>query len=107
MFTFIAGLFLPGAGHFRLGRPARGAAFFLLVILAGLVTFFAVPLDEQPDFTARGHYNLPKTNIYALVGSLLSSKVKYTVLAVGATHVISIIDLIILLGMGRKPEPEL
>jgi len=107
MFTFIAGLFFPGAGHFRMGRPARGAAFFLLVILAGIVTFFAVPLGEQPDFTGRGYHNIPRTNIYALVGALLSSKVKYTVLAVGVTHVISIIDLIVLLGIGRKPRPEL
>lgn len=106
MFTFFAGLFFPGAGHFRLGRPARGAVFFLLVILAGVVTFFAVPLDEQPDFTARGYYNLPRTNIYELVGSLLSSKVKYTVLAVGVTHLISIIDMIVLLGIGPKPTFE-
>ncbi len=106
MFTFIAGLFFPGAGHFRMGRPARGAAFFLLVILAGIVTFFAVPLDEGFDVTARGYQNLPRTNIYALVGSLLSSKVKYTVLAVGVAHLISIIDLIVLLGMGRNPRPD-
>ena len=106
MFTFIAGLFFPGAGHFRIGRPARGATFFLLVILAGIVTFFAVPLDEQLDFTARGYQNISRTNIYALVGALLGSKVRYTVLAVGIAHVISIIDLIVLLGIGRKPRAE-
>ena len=105
MFAFIAGLFLPGAGHFRLGRPARGAIFFLAVILAGVITFFAVPPGELPDFSVRGYYNLP-TNIYTLVGSILSSKVKYTLLAVGALHLISIIDLIVLLGIGDKPTPE-
>ncbi|MBN2207846.1 MAG: hypothetical protein JW759_00900 [Candidatus Coatesbacteria bacterium] len=105
MFAFIAGLFLPGAGHFRLGRPARGAIFFLAVLLAGVITFFAVPADELPDFSGRGYPNLPP-NIYTLIGSILSSKVKYTLLAVGTAHLISIIDLIVLLGIGDKPTPE-
>jgi len=105
LFAFIAGLFLPGAGHFRLGRPARGAFFFLAVILAGVITFFTVPPDKLPDFSLRGYSNL-SPNIYALAGTILSSKVKYTLLAVCAAHLISIIDLVVLLGIGEKPTPE-
>ena len=103
LFVLIAGLFFPGAGHFRLGRPARGAIFFVAVILAGVVTFFAVPIGEQPDFMGRGYPELPPS-IYALIGSILSSKVKYALLAVGTVHFVSLVDLIVLLGIGPKPR---
>ncbi len=102
IFVLIAGLFIPGAGQFRLGRPVRGAIFFVAVILAGIVTFWVVPGAEQPEFMGRGYPALP--NVYALLGSIVGSKIKYALLAIGIAHFISIIDLIVLLQMGPKPR---
>ncbi|MBN2208357.1 MAG: hypothetical protein JW759_03585 [Candidatus Coatesbacteria bacterium] len=105
MFTFLAGLFFPGAGHFRLRRPARGAFFFLLVIVAGAVVFFAFPLDDHPEFTGRGYHDVPTTNIYAIAALKLSSKIRYTIFAVGIAHILSLIDLIVLINIGPRPTP--
>ena len=99
----VAGLFLPGGGHFRIGRPARGAVYLLGFILAGAITFLSVPSQTQLPLSLRG-YSDGMASLYRALSFLVSRKVIYTLVALCAAQAASVIDLVVLLVIRDRPS---
>ncbi|HUT04389.1 MAG TPA: hypothetical protein VM163_10915 [bacterium] len=101
--AIVAGLFLPGGGHFRIGRPARGAIYLLGFILAGVITFLSVPFQTQLPLSMRG-YSDGMASLYQTLSFLVSRKVIYTLVALCVAQAASVIDLVILIIIGDRPS---
>ena len=101
--AIVAGLFLPGGGHFRIGRPARGAIYLLGFILAGVITFLSVPFQTQLPLSMRG-YSEGMASLYQTLSFLVSRKVIYTLVALCVAQAASVIDLVILIIIGDRPS---
>ncbi len=101
--AIVAALFIPGGGHFRIGRPARGAIYFLGFILAGVITYLSIPYQGQLPLSMRG-YSDNMASLYRTLSFLVSHKVIYTVVALTVAQAASILDLVILLVIGDRPS---
>lgn len=63
--SMVLAFLVPGAGHFFLGKPARAAAFFVIVV----VTFMVGPIVDGSLYTlAESQRSL--LNILATIGSM-------------------------------------
>ncbi|MBN1591942.1 MAG: hypothetical protein JW941_01690 [Candidatus Coatesbacteria bacterium] len=101
--VFLAGLAIPGAGHLAIRRPLRGLFLFFAAIIAGIVGFYLGPSLELPSGLERGYLDLPP-NLYEYAIGVLIDQIKYPLIALGSVHLISIIDLLVLLKIGPKPK---
>lgn len=101
--AILAALFVPGGGHFRIGRPGRGAIYFLGFVLAGVITYLSIPYQGQLPISLRG-YPGGVASLYETLSFLVSRKIIYTLVALILAQATSIIDLVIILVIGDRPS---